>query len=210
MSGLPLNDLAPTRRSLLTRLKSWDNQESWREFFDTYWRLIYSFAKQSGLNDSEAQEVVQETLISVAGEFKNFRYDPNKGAFKSWLLLITRRRIADQMRKRYSAREVGRVNADDTKVMEELEAQGETGSRLGDAVWDEEWRTQIAEAALSRVRGKVKPQQFQVFEMYVIHGQRATSVAKAMGVSLVSVYLTKHRVSSLLKEEARRLERQMV
>src|SRR5262245_48540471 len=26
----------PTRRSLLQRLKRWDDQESWRDFFDTY------------------------------------------------------------------------------------------------------------------------------------------------------------------------------
>jgi len=46
--------------------------------------------------------------------------------------------------------------------------------------------------------------------MYVIHGENATEVARAMGVSLVTVYLTKHRVSGLLREEAKRLEREMV
>jgi len=210
MSGPISHDLAPTRRTLLTRLASWDNQESWREFFDTYWRLIYSFAVQSGLQDVEAQEVVQETLISVAGEFKNFKYDPAKGSFKSWLLLITRRRIADQMRKRYAAREVGKVSADDTKIAEEIESRGQQASGAAEAVWDEQWRTEIADAALARVRRKVKPQQYQIFEMYVIHGENATEVARAMGGSLVTVYLTKHRVSGLLREEAKRLEREMV
>ena len=201
-------DLAPTRRTLLTRLKNWDNQDSWREFFDTYWRLIYSFALQSGLGDTEAQEVVQETLISVASELKGFKYDPARGSFKSWLLLITRRRIADQLRKRYRAREVGRVNADDVAVAEEIEAQA--GQTVADDIWDEQWRTQIAEAALARVRTKVRPEQYQIFEQYVIHGQKAGAVAQAMGVSLITVYLTKHRITALLKKEAGRLEAQMV
>jgi len=60
------DDLLPTRLSLLARLKDWQDQQSWREFFDTYWKLIYSVAIQAGLSDAEAQDVVQDTLVSVA------------------------------------------------------------------------------------------------------------------------------------------------
>jgi len=44
-----LTELLPTRYSLLSRLQNWEDQESWRVFFDTYWRLIYSVALKSGL-----------------------------------------------------------------------------------------------------------------------------------------------------------------
>src|SRR5207302_1161743 len=57
--------LVATRRSLVDRLANWDDQKRWQEFFDTYWRLIYSTARKSGLTDAEAQEVVQETVITV-------------------------------------------------------------------------------------------------------------------------------------------------
>jgi hypothetical protein len=43
MSRLP-DPLIPTRRSLLNRLKNWEDQDSWEEFFNTYWRLIYRTA----------------------------------------------------------------------------------------------------------------------------------------------------------------------
>src|SRR4030095_3288989 len=89
-----------TRRSLLSRLKESNAQESWREFFNTYWRLIYTTALNSGLSDSEAQEVVQETVLPVVREIKSFHYDPPVGSFKGWLLTIVRWRIADQFRKR--------------------------------------------------------------------------------------------------------------
>jgi RNA polymerase sigma-70 factor (ECF subfamily) len=56
----------PTRQSLLARLKDWGDQESWREFFDTYWRLIHATARRAGLTEIEAQEVVQEVMIAVA------------------------------------------------------------------------------------------------------------------------------------------------
>ena len=52
-------ELIPTRWSLLSRLKDAADAESWQEFFDIYWRLIYRAATKSGLTDAEAQEVVQ-------------------------------------------------------------------------------------------------------------------------------------------------------
>src|SRR6266576_154958 len=89
-----------TRRSLLSRLKESNAQVSWRQFFETYWRLIYTTALGAGLTDSEAQEVVQETVLTVVRKIKSFRYDPAVGSFKGWLLTIVRWRIGDQFRKR--------------------------------------------------------------------------------------------------------------
>src|SRR5213594_4866909 len=94
--------LLATRRSLVDRLANWDDRKRWQEFFDTYWKLIYSAARKSGLTDAEAQEVVQETVITVAKNIDKLRYDPAVGSFKGWLLQITRWRTADQFRKRES------------------------------------------------------------------------------------------------------------
>jgi hypothetical protein len=41
------DELLPTRWTLIERLKNWDDQESWRQFFDTYWKLIYGVAIES-------------------------------------------------------------------------------------------------------------------------------------------------------------------
>src|SRR5437667_9112289 len=93
-------DPIPTRHSLLNRLKDWDDQTSWQEFFDTYWRLIYNVAAKAGLSDAEAQEVVQETIIAVARKIGEFKADPAHGSFSAWLMQLTRWRIADQWRQR--------------------------------------------------------------------------------------------------------------
>src|SRR5881409_848241 len=85
--------LLPTRQSLLTRLRDLQDQDGWREFFDTYWRLIYNVARKSGLTDAEAQDVVQTTFIYLSRKMPNFRYDPARGSFKSWLRVVTRSRI---------------------------------------------------------------------------------------------------------------------
>src|SRR5204862_8241220 len=100
----PMNDSAQdsraTRWSLLSRLKNWEDQQSWREFFDTYWRLIYSVGIKAGLTDAEAQDVVQDTVLSVAKKIHEFRCDPVSGSFKAWLLKLTSWRILNQLKKR--------------------------------------------------------------------------------------------------------------
>src|SRR5579859_1002961 len=93
-------DLLPTRYSLLSRLEDWDDQASWKDFFDAYWRLIYNVARSSGLNAAEAQDVVQETVICVAKDIHKFKRDSKKGSFKGWLRNLTRWRIRDQLGKR--------------------------------------------------------------------------------------------------------------
>src|ERR1041385_7606531 len=94
------DDLMPTRASLIARLKNWQDHSSWQDFFDTYWKLIYGIARKSGLTEPEAQDVVQETMVSVAKHMPTFKYGPAIGSFKAWLLTLTRWRIADQLRKR--------------------------------------------------------------------------------------------------------------
>ena len=76
------DELAPTRYSLLSRLQDWGDNESWRVFFDTYWRLIYSVALKAGLTQVEGEEVVQETIICVAKNIRKFKRDRRLGSFK--------------------------------------------------------------------------------------------------------------------------------
>src|SRR5215831_4958448 len=90
----------PTRASLLERLKDMGDQASWNDFYEIYHDLIFSVARRAGLNETEAHEVVQDTLISVAKKMPGFTYDPAKDSFKGWLLTVVRWRIRDQFAKR--------------------------------------------------------------------------------------------------------------
>src|SRR4051812_22438504 len=87
------------RSRFFGRLRDLEDNASWRVFFDTYWRLIYNVARKSGLSEDAAQEVVQETVIAVARKMPEFRYEAAKGSFKQWLLVVTRRRICDYLRR---------------------------------------------------------------------------------------------------------------
>lgn len=200
----PVEDSIPTRYSLLSRLQDWDDQDSWRVFFDTYWRLIYSVAIRSGLSEAEAQDVVQETIICVAKDIQKFKRDRSAGSFKGWLRNLTRWRIADQLRKR------GRA---DLKVVVFDEEHAEvpqdiTGGGL-EEMWEAEWRANLLETATERVRRQVKEEHYQMFDLNVIKQCPAPKVAKTLGVNVGLVYLAKHRVSALIRKEVRLLEQEL-
>lgn len=200
------DDLIPTRYSLLSRLQDWGDQESWKVFFDTYWRLIYSVALKAGLTETEAQDVVQETVISVAKHIGKFERDRARGSFKGWLRNIIRWRIADQIEKRTPGLQQKKTGApsddDEGFAFKELP---DPDDPLG-ARWDAEWRDNLFNAAIQRVKRKVKEEHYLVFDLHVIRKWPVLKVARKLGVSAGQVYLVKHRISALVRRELKTLE----
>jgi RNA polymerase sigma factor (sigma-70 family) len=196
-----------TRSSLLGRLRDLEDNASWRVFFDTYWRLIYNVARKSGLSEDAAQEVVQETVIAVARKMPEFRYEAAKGSFKQWLLVVTRRRICDYLRRFY--RSGGVAGFADTKTAARKTTHSDTApspDALIDAAWEQEWRENIFHAALARVRQRVNAKQFQVFDCCVLQNLPPRQVAQMLGLNAAQVYLAKHRVSAAVKRAAAEVE----
>jgi RNA polymerase sigma factor (sigma-70 family) len=198
--------LLTTRRSLIDRLANWDDQRRWQEFFDTYWKLIYAAARKSGLTDVEAQEVVQETVITVAKKIDKLKYDPAIGSFKGWLLQITRWRIVDQFRKRGPGGAKSPRSLDDrlTATIERIPDEHVVDL---DEVWEKEWEHNLFEGAIARVKKKIDPKQFQIFDCYVRKEWPAQKVAAQLRVNVGQVYLARHRVGALLKKEIKALEK---
>ncbi|MBI4660008.1 MAG: sigma-70 family RNA polymerase sigma factor [Verrucomicrobia bacterium] len=209
------DEFIPTRKSLLSRLKDWQDQESWRDFFNTYWKLIYSVAIKAGLTDSEAQEVVQETVITVAKKMPDFRYDPAIGSFKSWLLTITRRRITDQYRKRRS-NSVSEEFAVSVSGESEGTSRTSTLNRIAapasfdiEAVWDQDWERNLTDVALEKVKRLVRPKQFQMFDLHVMRDWPAQMVAATLHTTMARVYYAKFKITALLRKEMKHLEKNM-
>ena len=195
--------LGATRRSLVERLRNWEDKQHWQEFFETYWRLIYGVARQSGLTDAESQDVVQETVITVA---KNItKYEREAGSFKGWLLHITRWRIADQFRKRApaTAQSPTRATSRETATIERVP----DGFDLR-TTWDAEWQQHVFQAALQRVKRRVDAKHYQIFDCLIVKQWSASKVAESLSVSLAQVYIVKHRLSAQLKKEVAILEKQ--
>ncbi|MGJ8672548.1 sigma-70 family RNA polymerase sigma factor [Rubritalea sp.] len=197
---------AKTRKSLIARLDNWEDQRTWDEFYQTYWRLIYSVAIKSGLRSEEAFDCVQETILSIAKQSKKKLYDPEQGSFKSWLMNMTRWRINDQYRKRKKDTAMSSGMADDDRKTAIIDRVEDPNGDVLNRLWEVEWKKNIADAALARVKGQVSPKQYQIFDYYVIKQWDAKKVQDYLGVSMAQVYLAKHRVGSVLKKELAKLD----
>jgi RNA polymerase sigma-70 factor (ECF subfamily) len=203
--------LSATRQSLFSRLRDWQDQAGWREFFDRYWRLIYKVARQSGLSESEAEEVVQNTFVYLCRRMPNFQYDRTRGSFRSWLRVVTRSRIHVFVRSRKAAE--GRVldpcpegGVNEPAIVEDL--PDPAGDAL-DEIWQREWEANLIETAFRRLRPKVSSRQLLIFRLATLGELELTQVAKKLGVSVAQVYLARHRVGKLFRAEVRQLREEL-
>ena len=208
MSSLRPDPLA-TRASLLARLKDWDDQASWREFHGTYGRLIQNFALKQGVPEDGVKDIVQETLLSVAKAIREFQYDPAKCSFKSWLLGVTRHRIADHFRRHPRERDARNASPASTTRTATVERIPDPHSLAPQDVWEEEWKNNVVELALEKLKAQVSTKHFQIFYLHVIKQQPTAKAAKALGVSVGQVYLVKHRLKSAFEKSVRKLEREL-
>jgi len=189
-----LIDYNKTRTTLVVGLKDLEDQRVWNRFFETYWKLIYHAALKAGLKDSEAQEVVQETVISVTKNIGSFDYDRSKGSFKGWLMKTTKWKITDQFRK--IQKKHARECEDSHEMLENLPAE----LSEVDNFWEDNWQKELLAAALERVKGEVKPIYYQVYDMLIRKEMKPKDVSTALGIKTDQVYLAKHRVAETLKK----------
>src|SRR5215510_4812309 len=202
----PMNresDLLPTRWSLLSRLKNWDDQASWQQFFDTYWKLIYSVAIKAGLSDAEAQDVVQETVITVAKNLDQFKMDPARGSFKGWLMHTTRWRIADQFRKRTPG--LGGPAAHNGDRTDTVERVPDPAGVSLEALWNDEWEKNLLAVATENVKSRVSPEEYQMFDLCSLRQCPVKEVAAKLGVKIWKVYFAQKKVGELFNKEVRKL-----
>lgn len=201
------NAFLPTRSSLIFRLKEWGDSASWDEFFNSYNRSIFSLGLKRGLTRSEAEEVVQETMLAVARRMPDFTYDRAVGTFKGWLFTVTRRAIGKQLTKRLSAPATSLDSGTDAPEMLDTYADPTPGL---EKQWDEEWRQNLLQMAMDRVRRKVKPKQFQMFDLYVTQQLPMDQVTRMLNVNSAQVYMAKLRISPMIRHELSSLEKKLI
>jgi RNA polymerase sigma factor (sigma-70 family) len=195
------DELIPTKATLLGRLKNSKDQSSWQEFFDIYSKLIYGVARKAGLNDEEAQEVLEATMGLVAQQMPTFTYNPMIGSFKAWLLNLTRLQIITRSLKRRSP------SGQSSQYKAVTEAKT---SETVDRVWDTEWQTHMTEAAITNVRRRLDPKKYQIYDFCVNKKWSPEKVAGAFGVSVEVVREAVDSITKMIEVELKRLEREML
>jgi RNA polymerase sigma factor (sigma-70 family) len=203
-----LGSTLATRPTLLFRIRDWQDGESWEEFHRLYRRLISGRARRAGLGHADAEDVAQDVLKRVAETIHNFDHDPARGSFRGWLMQLTRWRIADQLARRDKAAAAQLPPPPDprdgTATLERLPAPA-----ADEDEWDREWQLHLLAAAVERLARRVKPQHFQVFDLYVQQRWSVLEVARELGINPAAVYVIGHRLTKQLKAEVEKLQTQL-
>ncbi|MBI5384529.1 MAG: sigma-70 family RNA polymerase sigma factor [Verrucomicrobia bacterium] len=206
-------DPAPTRASLLGRVRNVADHSSWEEFDHIYRELIYNVAIRAGLRPEEAEDAVQETFADLARKMPEYEYDRARGPFKRWLFRLARLRVIDQFRKRPPIAlppEPPTTTDDPSRTSTFLHRVPDPAESELDRIWDEQWAKHLMQTAETRVKRKIDPQQFQIYDLYANKGWPAERVADAFRVEVAQVYLAKSRVLEKITNEIKLLDTDML
>jgi RNA polymerase sigma-70 factor (ECF subfamily) len=188
-------DAVETSVSLLERLSARPTDLDWTRLFDLYLPLLRSWALRAGLDDADADDLVQDTLTVVVREVASFdRGRP--GAFRSWLRVILTNRLRDFFRSRRN-RPVATGGSDFLERLDQLESPDSELSRL----WDVEHDRRVANKVMKIVQNDVEAETWQAFRRQVIEGVSAADVAVELGLSPNAVLIAKCRVLKRLRAE---------
>jgi RNA polymerase sigma factor (sigma-70 family) len=196
-----MEDSLATRASLLIRIRDPQDKEAWRQFVALYAPVIYGFARQRGLQDADAADLMQEVLRAVAGSAGRLNYDASRGTFRGWLYTVTRNKLYNFLDGR--KRQVhGSGAADAQAQLEQQAAQPEDT----DAQWDREYERRLSAWAMEQVREEFQPATWQAFWKTAVDGRPAAEVGRDLGLSVGAVYVAKSRVLARLREQVRDLQ----
>jgi RNA polymerase sigma factor (sigma-70 family) len=196
-----MSEPTTTRPSLLLRLRDPMDERAWGEFVEIYGPLVHRLARRRGLQDADAADLVQEVFRAVAGAIERYDPDPAKGSFRGWLSTIARNLIVNLLEsQRRHARGTG-----DTEVRRLLEEQPAPESQQS-TLFDTEYRLRILDWAAGRVRDEFAEGVWQAFWKTGIEGQPAQDAARALGLTVGTVYQYKSRVMARIRREIERVE----
>jgi RNA polymerase sigma-70 factor (ECF subfamily) len=196
-----VNQTPDTHDSLIVRLSDPADHEAWPQFAVIYRPLIYRLARSRGLQDADAQDLVQRVLLSVADAIDRWVSTPRTGRFRTWLHAVARNAAIDHFRTLKPDRAAGGTTAmqklhdaetplSDDQLQIEFQrevfcwAAAEIQSEFTEAVWAAFWRTAVDEISIEEVAGQ-------------------------LGKSTGAIYIARSRVMRRLRERVREYDVEM-
>lgn len=194
-AGASLGDSPETRASLLVQVRDGANAGAWREFVGLYGPVVYGFARNRGLQDADAADLMQDVMRSVSSTIGRLDYDPKRGTFRGWLFTITRNKVFNFL----SSRRVRPQGSGGTAANRRLEEATEADDGTDD--WELEYQRRLAALAMERVQDEFQESTWRAFWLTAVEGMPVAEVAKRVGLSAGAIYVAKSRVLARLKAE---------
>lgn len=184
-----------TSLSLLERARG-NDPEAWRRIVQLFSPLVVYWCRQSGLDEHDSADLMQEVFRSVAGSIDRFRREKSSDRFRGWLWGVTRNRLRDYYRKQVGLVEpVGGSEAQAQLVeIPETEPECDDASSVAS-------RASLIRGALDLIRGDYEERSWRAFWRVAVEGHSPADVASDLGLSVFAVYQIKYRLTQRLRHE---------
>lgn len=189
-----------TTSVMLDRLQEVDDT-AWSGFVDRFRSPLVAYARRAGLNEEEAEDAAQETLLAFARDFRAGRYERSQGRLHSWLFGIARNRVIDVTRRRRSRELPAGQDRSQTGFWNEVPEDAPSQESF-----DRDWKQSVFEACLAQVRRELQPETVRAFELVVLEERSPSEAAEELGLTSNAVSVAKHRVLTRLRERTREYE----
>ena len=196
-----MNEAPVTHPSLLVRLRDRADEQAWCEFTEIYGPLVLQLAKRRGLQEADAQDLVQEVFRAVARAIDRYDPDPALGSFRGWLSRIAGNLIINL----FVAQKRHPRGTGETDVLRLMEEQPDP-SREESTLFEQEYRRSLLAWAAERVRPAFSELAWQAFWQTGVLGKSPRVVAQDLGMSLGTVYQYKSRVVSRIRREIEQVD----
>ena len=197
---MPPDDPSRTSLTLLGRLRADPrDQAAWSEFVARYGPKIVRWCRGWGLQDSDAEDVTQDVLLKLHRLMATFVYDP-AGSFRAWLKTLAHHAWQDLVAER---RRAGLADGG-VRLVEFLQSL-QAGEDLVEQL-DAEFRREVMDRAMERVRPRVAPHTWDAFRLTALEGWTGAAVASRLAIKITRVYGARSEVQEMIRQEVRRLE----
>lgn len=193
-----MTDGDTTNVTLLLRLRDRSDSLSWPEFHDRYGQLLYRYARARGASHDDAEDAVQDVIMSLFKAMPGFEYDARKGRFRSYL----RSAVVHALGRRAQRQARQPVALDP----QEFDFVGTEHDVDEDERWEREWQLHRLRWAMRLIADKFEPATLKAFEMHVLAGQSVDDTAAELNLSKASVYQARSRVLKRLREQLAQLD----
>ena len=187
-----------TSTGLLRAARDCANDDAWRRLVSLYEPLLHGWLRRQGVQHADADDLVEDTLATVARQLPTFQHNGHVGAFRSWLRGI----LVNRLRTFRRAQRVRSVCHADTDLLHRLaDVLADPGSDLA-CQWDDDHDRFIARRMLERIEPEFQAKTWRAFCRVALDGADPDLVAAELDLSLASVYAAKSRVLKRLQQEA--------
>jgi RNA polymerase sigma-70 factor (ECF subfamily) len=198
-----LSEIPETRDSLLVRLKDPGDREAWDQFSVLYRPVIYRIARTRGLQDADAQDLVQQVLMAVASAIPRWQRGGEHVRFRHWL-----RRVAKNATINALSRRPKDLAGGGSALMNLLHESPQPDPETEAAILCQH-RREVYRRAASVVQSEVREGTWEVFERTVIDGESIESVATRLNKSVGAIYVARCRIMNRLRQLVRDIEEEL-